>query len=75
MVEGRGIFTSTCSNSFVISYTIIFDINTEGLLFMMQGNVIFLKGELYGFFHFSKKGHVTCCGVLAFRDAHGQKFS
>lgn len=70
---GPGNFTSTCSK--VISYTIIFDINTEGLLFMMQGNVIFLKGELYGFFHFSKKGHVTCCGVLAFRDAHGQKFS
>lgn len=48
---------------------------TEGLLFMIQGNVIFLKGEVYGFFHFSKKGHVTCCGVLAFRDVHGQKFS
>ena len=40
---------------------------------MMQGNVIFLKGELYGFFHFSKKGHVTCCGVLAFRDVHAGK--
>lgn len=59
----------------MISYTIIFDINTEGLLFMMQGNLIFLKGELYGFFHFSKEGHLTCCGVLAFRDVCGLTFS
>lgn len=69
------IFSSTCSNYFIISYTIIFDINTEGLLLMVQGNVNFLKGELYGFFHFRKEGHVTCCSVLAFRDVHGLKFS